>query len=227
MTSNTKPSKIPSFNPHSDTEREYFERGAGTVIERNRWFLMCILLCVLLMLNAAGWYVAIPLKTVEVYGANKAEGGRLVVDSQPVGTWAPDKDSIEYFLNQWANNLYTVNRSDIDKTMSAAAELTIGDAAAQMKEFRAKDNPLVSLANNLSYSRSYEFITINWIENNVALLRYSTTTRKNSDLPVVVTYAMKITFTRIKPTTREQVMKNPAGLFITNFDPTEESRTSK
>ncbi|MCU6502325.1 type IV secretion system protein [Rugamonas sp. A1-17] len=227
MSSNTKPSNVPSFNPHTNTEQEYFDRGAGAVIERNRWFLVSILLSVALIVSGAGWYVALPLKTVEAYAVNKVEGGRLVTESQPFGNWTPDKDSIGYFLNQWANNLYDVNRSDIDKTMAAAAELAIGDAAAQMKEFRAKDNPLISLQNNLSYSRTYEFITINFIEDNVGFLRFKTTTRKNSDAPVVTTYAMKITFTRIKPTTREQVMKNPAGLFITNFNATVESTNSK
>jgi hypothetical protein len=32
-----------------------------------------------------------------------------------------------------------------------------------------------------------------------------------------------VTYTRVKPRTRDDVMKNPAGLFITSFNPTEES----
>lgn len=206
---------------------KYFERGAGAMVDRNRWFLVSILLIVLCVMNAVGWYIALPLKTVEAYAVNKEPSGRLVTDSEPVGKWAPDKDSIEYFLNQWATNLYSVNKNDLEKTYTAATELAIGEATAQMKDFRAKDNPWANIQNNMSYSRTYEFITMNWIEENVALIRFKTTTRKNNEVPLVITHAMKVSFERIKPTTRQQVMKNPAGLYITSFDPTEESRYQK
>lgn len=220
----TKDTQVtPRFSPHKDTEREYFETGAGKTIERNRWFLMSIVLGLGMIANAAAWFIAIPLKTVETIAVNKVEGGRLVSDGTPIGNWTPDKDSVSYFLNQWANNVYDVNRATIDATMREARELTLGDAAEQLKELRSKDNPYASLQNNLSYSRTYEFVTINFIEDNVAFLRFKTTTRKNNDPASTVLYAMKITFTRIKPTTRAQVVKNPAGLFITSFNVTEES----
>lgn len=229
MNSKTKATttRVPGFSPHADTSKEYYERGAGAIIQRNRWFLMALILGVGQIASVGAMYVMLPLKTVETIQVNKVDGGRLVAEGVAVGNWTPDKDSISYFLNQWANNVFDVNRATIDASIAAASEITIGEASAQLKELRGKDNPLIALQSSLNYSRAYEFITINFIEDNVAFLRFKTTTRKNSDAPVVVTYAMRITFTRVKPTTREQVVRNPAGLFITSFNITEEAAISK
>jgi type IV secretory pathway component VirB8 len=173
------------------------------------------------------WNSFLPLKTVETYVVNQVDKGRLVADGAPVGTWSPDDDAIDYFVNQWANNTWDVNRATIERTFADSAEQVVGLAKVQLQEMRKKDNPLLSLHDMPNYSRTYEFITMNKVKDDVRLLRFRTITRSTPDAPpVVTTYAMTVTFTRIKPRTREDVMKNPAGLFITSFNPTEES-TSK
>jgi type IV secretory pathway component VirB8 len=106
-------------------------------------------------------------------------------------------------------------------TITESAEIAIGNATAQLRELRNKDNPLVLLQQNQNLIRTYEYVTINFIKDDVALLRFRTITR-NNDQVALVNYAMTITFTRIKPKTREQIIRNPAGLFITNFNINEE-----
>lgn len=217
----------PDFAPGpiaKDTAMEHFERGARPTLERNRMFLIALVLAAGHVANGIGWNVFLPLKSVETYQVNKVEGGRLVADGTAVGNWAPDNDSIAYFLNKWANSVFDVNRATIEGTLAEASELVIGSAKVQMQEMRRKDNPLVSLRDYPQYSRSYEFATLNFIKDDVALLRFRTISRLTPESqPTVVTYAMTISFTRVKPTTRAEVMKNPAGLFITNFNLTEES----
>jgi type IV secretory pathway component VirB8 len=217
----------PDFAPGplaQDTAREHFERGARPSLERNRWFLIALILATGHVFNGIGWNIALPLKTVQTFQVNKVDGGRLVADGTAVGNWAPDSDSIAYFLNKWANSVFDVNRATIDGTLTEAGELVIGAAKAQLAELRKKDNPLVSLRDYAQYNRSYEFVTLNFVKDDVALLRFRTITRLTPEsAPVTVTYAMTVSFTRVKPTTRAEVMKNPAGLFITNINLTEES----
>lgn len=217
----------PDFAPGEmakDTTLAHFERGARPTLERNRWFLIALLLATGHVFNGIGWNIALPLKTVETFQVNKVEGGRLVADGTAVGNWAPDSDSIAYFLNKWANSVFDVNRATIEGTLTEAAGLVVGSAKAQLGELRKKDNPLVSLRDYPQYSRSYEFTTVNFIKDDVALLRFRTITRLSAEsAPLITTYAMTVTFTRVKPTTRAEVMKNPAGLFITNINLTEES----
>jgi len=217
----------PDFAPGDiarDTTLEHFERGARPMLERNRWFLIALVLAVAHVANAVSWNIFLPLKSVETFQVKKAEGGRLDADGTPVGAWVPDSDSISYFINQWATNVYVVDRANIEGTLTAAAERVIGPAKAQLQEMRKKDNPLVTLRDYPQYSRGYEFITLNFIKDDVALLRFRTITRLAPEAPATtVTYAMTLSFTRVKPTTRKEVLKNPAGLFITNINLTEES----
>ena len=215
---------IPDFAPGDisvDTTREYFERGARATVERNRWFLVSCLLVLVLLAQAAALVALFPLKTVETFQVTKEEGGRLVVDSTPVGNWAPDSDSITYFLSKWANSVFDVNRATIDKMITESASIAIGNATSQLQDFRIRDNPLVNLNKTPNYNRSYEFKSINFVKDDVALLRFRTITRTN-DLVKEATYLMTINFTRIKPRSIEQVVKNPAGIYITNFTLSEE-----
>lgn len=217
----------PDFAPGpiaQDTTAEYFERGARPTLERNRLFLITVLLAAGHLATGIAWNVLLPLKSVETFQVNKVEGGRLVADGSAVGNWAPDSDSIAYFLNKWANSVFDVNRATIDGTLTEAGGLVIGSAKAQLQEMRKKDNPLVSLRDYPQYSRSYDFTTLNFIKDDVALIRFRTLTRLAPEsAPMIVTYAMTVSFTRVKPVTRAEVMKNPAGLFITNINITEES----
>lgn len=215
----------PDFAPGDiarDTSREYFERGAKASIERNRWFLIALLLVGGHIANGFAWGVMLPLKTVETYQINKVEGGRLVADPNAVGHWSPDSDSISYFLNKWASNVMEVNSATIEGTLAQASEIAVGTAKDQLRELRLKDNPLIMLRDVPGYSRNYEFVSFNTVKDDVVLLRFKTVTRRG-DFATTATHSMTITFTRVKPTTRAQVMKNPAGLFVTNFNLTEES----
>jgi type IV secretion system protein TrbF len=217
----------PDFAPGplaKDTALEHFERGVRPTIERNRMFLIAALLATALVANGLAWNIILPLKSVETYQVNKVEGGRLVADGTAVGNWAPDSDSIAYFLNKWANSVFDVNRATIEGTLTEAGGLVVGSAKAQLAEMRKKDNPLVSLRDYPQYNRTYEYTTLNFIKDDVVLLRFRTITRLSPESPpAITTYAMTVSFTRVKPTTRAEVMKNPAGLFITNINLTEES----
>jgi type IV secretory pathway component VirB8 len=219
---------VPDFAPGDfahDTAKQFFDRGAGAMVERNRWFLISMVLAVALVIDGLSFNQLFPLKTVETFAVEKAAGGRLVVDPNPVGSWAPDSDSTTYWINQWASNTWKVNKPEITETLAASSEFAIGAAADQLRELRKKDNPLASLEKHEGYSRQYEFISLNYIKPDVALLRFQTTERLRADIPPdVKTYALTATFTRVKPKSRAQLLKNPAGLYITSFDYMEESK---
>lgn len=216
---------VPDFAPGEiarDVEREHFERGARPSIERNRWFLIAIILAAGHVANGLAYNHLLPLKQIEPYAVAKVEGGRLVVDESPIGRWTPDKDSLAYFLNQWASNVHEINRSTIDTTIARSTSLVIGNAVGQLRDLRFNDNPLVLLRDTKDFSRTYEYKSINFIKDDVALLRFKTVSRSNGDA-TEKHYAMTVTFTLVKPKTRAELIANPAGLYITNFNLTEET----
>lgn len=217
----------PDFTPgptKQAAEQEYFARGAKKDVQNNRLFFIAVLLAAGHVLQGVAWNGFLPLKSVETYVVNQVDKGRLVADGTPVGTWTADDDAIDYFVNQWASKTWDVNRATIEGTFAESAEQVVGTAKVQLQELRNRDNPIASLHDNPGYSRTYEFISMNKVKDDVRLLRYRTVTRLSPEsAPKVTTYAMTLTFTRVKPRTRADVMKNPAGLFITSFNPTEES----
>lgn len=216
----------PDFAPgdiSSDTARRYFDRGTQPSIDRNRSYLLSVILAA--GLAGCVWIIAglLPLKTVETFQVNKVEGGRLVVDGEPVGKWSPDSDSIAYFLNQWAKNVFDINTSTLDSTTAESGQMVVNAAVAQLADLRNRDNPYALLRKCAGLIRTYDYKTVNFVKDDVALLRFKTTTRCPNAAPKVDAYAMTVSFVRVKPSTREQVMRNPAGLYISNFNLTEES----
>lgn len=217
---------IPDFAPGSisaDTQRKYFENGAGPKIERNRWFFISLLLTVALIGCIYTFTIILPLKSVETYQVNKVEGGRLIAEGTPVGSWAPDSDSIAYHLNRWANSVFDINRSTIEQNIADSTEMTIGNATDQLRDLRSRDNPILLLKDTPELIRTYEYTSINFIKDDVALLRFKTITRVPGKKPKEVPYSITINFTRVKPKTKAQVMRNPAGLFVANFSLNEEN----
>lgn len=218
--------KSPDFAPpsHIDdkTARQFFDRGARARIGENRMFLIALISVIANVGSIVLVYSLFPLKQIETIQVHKIPGGRLVADSEPVGFWTPDKDSIAYFLNKWAYNVFDINQSTIDGTIKEAQKLTIGNASKQLTELRRKTNPYTSLNEHPGYTRTYEFTTINFIKDDVALLRFQTVARYGDKVERKA-YAMTITFVQIKPTNRAQVMENPAGLHISNFNLTDEA----
>lgn len=220
-------SGVPDYTPgplEESATKEYFERGSKAVIEKNRWFVIAILLAIGLVAAVVAILAMMPLKTVDTVIVKQADTGRLMADTTVGGTWEPDQDATAYFLNQWLGDVYSINVSTIRKTMANATEMVTGIAVAQLSDLYRKENPLLALSQNPQIFRDREFISINFIKADTALIRYKLTTRLDANKPPDVrNYAMTITFVKIKPTTRDGVMRNPGGIFIANFSNSEES----
>lgn len=219
--SNAEP--IPPFTPGAATESAFFEAAGKPRVERNRFFLVSLVLAVGYPLMGAAFMTLLPLKTVETYLVHKADGGRAVADGTPLGTWSPDRDMISYFVNDWARNVFDINPSTITLTTSNAMRMTVGTATEQLSEHRRKDNPYALLNEAPGTTRTYEHKSINFLSDNTVLLRFNTDKRRPGQRPEIKAYALSATFTRNKPTSSAEILRNPAGLYITNFSLSEEA----
>lgn len=205
--------------------RTNFEMSGMPIVASNRSYVLAIISALTSLGLAWALAILLPLKTVELYGIRPMEGGRLAADGEPIGRWSPDADAIAYFVNQWGKTLFDINSSTIDDTIVASSQMVVGSAVDQLRELRRKDNPYALLRERPGLIRTYEYKSVNFIKDDVALLRFKAITRVVGAEPKIVHYSLTTTFVRIRPTTREQVMRNPAGLFISNFDLTEETLT--
>jgi type IV secretory pathway TrbF-like protein len=219
---------IPDFAPGpvgQAATQEFFERGGKVAVERNRLFLIAALCALALAINGAAWWVMLPLKSVEPIVVRQTETGRLAPDEQAAGNWSPDRAAIVYFLNQWVASIVEINRATIEESMLRSAGFTTGNGKSQLKAYYARNNPWKMFEERPNLLRSFENISTNFVNDETVLVRYRTITRLNpGDQGKTEVFAMTINFVKVKPKTREDVLRNPAGLFITNFNIAEESQ---
>lgn len=230
--STSLPATPPEFtpgDPHEAARRRHYELGAGSRIERNRWFLVSCILGVALVVNGAGTFRLFPLKVVEPVVIHQSESGRRVVDINQSGNWMPDQPALAFSLNQWVEWVFAINGATVEANLARAAAKTVGTASDQLRDLRRRENPLVLLRDNSKLVREYQNLSVNFLEGgNASLLRFRTTTRgAPGAVPEYRNYAMTINFTVIKPTTREEILKDPAGVYITGFNLTDEATTTK
>lgn len=207
----------------ADTKRQYFEASAAPRLERNRMWVIA-LGSIALNLVLAGAIVGMqPLVKIETYAVTKADGGRVVVDGEPIGKWVPDKEIINYFLAEWVRSLKDINGTTLASTVKRSSEMVIGVATQQLFDQRTKDNPFTLLNESPGLVRTVDITSINSISDSASLIRFTTTTRRAGVAAKVEAFVLSATFTRVKPTTREEVARNPAGLYVTTFDLREEA----
>jgi type IV secretory pathway component VirB8 len=216
----------PDFAPGGIADepgRIYYELLATERVGKKRLLYMVVALAVIAAGQSAALYELMPLKSIETFPVWKVEGGRAVSDGQAIANWAPDQEMITYFVNSWAESVFDINAATIEATTRRAAEMTIGTATEQLRDLRQRDNPMVMLRDSPGLIRTYEYSSANFISDNVILLRFKATTRRPGSSPQTTSYALTATFTRIKPTDRNSLMRNPAGLYIKSFSLSEES----
>ncbi|MBK4736078.1 type IV secretion system protein [Noviherbaspirillum pedocola] len=225
-TSKSKAKQPPDFAPGEladETSRIYFDLLATERTGKKRLLYAVVFLAGVIALQGGALFRLMPLKTIETIPVWKVEGGRVVTDGQAVASWAPDQEMIAYFVNSWAEAVFDINAATIEDTTRRAVEMTIGMATDQLRDLRQRDNPMVLLRDSPGLIRTYEYSSANFISDNVLLLRFKATTRRPNSTPQTVSYALTATFTRIKPTDRNTLMRNPAGLYIKSFSLSEES----
>jgi type IV secretion system protein TrbF len=207
--------------------KEYFARGSLQSIQIGHWKIFASMQLVALMMMSAAMWQLIPLKTVEIVTVERVEGGggRVVSEAAKTG-WKPTEANISYQLNNWAESVFDINYSTWKRNVDRSAEMVSGTALEQLRELLRKEdfNPAALIANKSSFVRTYEFISLNFIKDDVALLRFKTTSRGQANAtPIIKTFALTANFSFQPPKTQQEAVKNPAGLFITSFNLSEEA----
>lgn len=210
--------------PSEASTRQFFERGGKLKLQSDRSFWFSIGLVSVCFVLALTILMMQPLKTVQTVVVHENANGSVVPDFNAVDSYVPDRNAIAYFLSGWVDNVMDINASVINDRLFAAGNQVIGDAADQLKELIAQQNPLARLRQYPALRRTYKRLSVNFVKNDTAVLRYSLTERLGPGTPPTETvYVMTITFTRVPPHTQEQVMANPAGLYITSFNNNQEN----
>ena len=205
--------------------RAWVERGAKLWINGNHWRTTAVISLTVSLVLAVAINSMLPLKqvqTIEVVRDENARykaggvAGEMVVDEQAKVAW----------VNDWLRELTEFAPETWERTINRAIGKTVGIGRDQISTFllQHQHNPASLLSRERFYVREYQRSTINQIEPNRYVVRYSTLSRPAPGKPSETRqYVATLTLQRVPPTTVEAVYANPTGLFVTNLNISEES----
>lgn len=218
------PTRVPG--PHEEAAvKQYFERGSREAIEASRWRVGALIAGLAAVAEAGALWSLFPLKTVETVALGKDQNNRMQV-AGVAGQVNPDDDVKMAWCSDWVALLTEITPVTWERNINDAARKTVGVATDQVSTYlrRTSNNPALLLRENPNYVREYQRDTVNKVTKDVFLVRYRLTSRPRPGVtPEVKAFAMTITVAPVKPTSREDVFRNPSGLVATNFSLAEES----
>lgn len=206
----------PLVDPSATTQ--WFEVEAAPVLERNRYFILCLVLALALMVSLVTLMVLMPLKTVVPFVLEKTDEGAVVPAPRAAQQFKPGAAEQRYFLAQWVKQLLTLDSHLSESDLAQAYLLTRAKATVEFTDWLARSTPMALLKNDPTLTRTVSISSISLIEDEVALVRAVTERRTNGN-PVAQREKFVITlrFVMVPQKTEEALMQNPLGLFITHF----------
>ena len=204
----------------------YFERGSKPILERNLWRWAAFGSSATSLLLITAIIILLPLKSIETIQINKGNEGRLVADSSDAKKFSVDDDSKAAWVSDWASDLTEINAPTWQRNVERALSKTASTAIDQAKDYlnRDENQPARLLHDRPEFVREFKRESINTLQPNVLLIRYTLTSRPNPGSPKSAkTFAMTVTLNYLKPKTREEVVRNPSGLVVQTFNISEES----
>lgn len=205
-------------------QRTFYERGSGISLDRNHWRVATFGLTAAVLLCAVAIFRMLPLVRVQAVLVHESKSGELVAQPVDDRAFSPNQAAIAYALNDWAQNLMTVNATIQDELVGKALAMATGTGQDQVKAFYQVNNPVSILHKNPEFLRTYHYLSINFINANAALVRFQTTDRQAPGAnPVSEIFDMTVSFAITPPKTVNQAVQNPAGVYVTSFNLNQES----
>ncbi len=196
----------------------YFERFAAPVLARNRLFVLLILQTFALTALALAFLVLLPLQKTVPYLVRERPSGRITTLSLHGLPYTPAHNTLRYFLGRWAIRLLTLNPSLTLANLTDDYRFTRGAAVAQFADWVRTTAPLRRLAHHASQIRTVRLESLSFLPGSVVLIRCRTTERSSRGARVHrVEWLITLNYVIIRPRTPEAILRNPIGLFITDF----------
>ncbi|NDU86135.1 MAG: type IV secretion system protein [Ferrovum sp.] len=198
--------------------RSWFEVQGAVVVERNRWFLVSLFLSGALVLTGGALLGLLPLKTVVPFVLEKAENGAVSVTSVQAQAYRPGDAEKRFFLAQWVRQLLTIDPHLSPTYLAEAYQVTRSKATVEFTDWIQRNQPMAELRKDPTLTRTVSISSVSIIEDGAALVRV-VTERRNSGNPLaqIEKFVITMHFSVVPPEREEDILKNPAGLFVTHF----------
>lgn len=218
------PENAPAAALNAQAVRARYLHVGALEVERNRYFVL--LLAALGVVAALALAVAAltPLKTVVPYVIETDDIGRTQPAAVTVQRFTPTDAQIRYFLAEWVDQLMSVRPGVTQVNLPRAYNKTRGTASTQFREFIAEHDPLGQVLGNPERITDTRIRSINVLGDGAVLIQFRTISREPRRPQEVQDYSLALNYRIQPPATEEEILQNPTGLLITNFNLTRELR---
>lgn len=212
--------------PHTAYDRakaEWAERMGEATVNQGRLFVLALFSLLGVVALAVALAGLAPLKSVVPYSIHV---DKVTGETRAVGVTAsvftPDEKQKRFFLAKWAKQILTLDAFTTERDLSDAYSIVRGKAIEEFREYLSVTQPIAKLRVDTTLTRSVQPSTIQFIGENIAMIRVLTQTRSANDTEPNKRYAILVHFAIEPPTTEAEILRNPIGMFITHFTISEE-----
>lgn len=207
----------PALAKHAGSQ--FFERFGKPIVERNRFYLLTIIMASAVALMALALVLILPLKTVVPYIVEVNQHGTIAAQPIPATRLNPTHNELRFFLARWAHNLVALNPMLTKRHLVADYKMARGEALPQFKAWLRRYNPLGRLMSDPTLRVAAQVVSVNFLGKGNAYIKMDATESSSQTGGRIkdLRYAITVTYVIVPPTVVADIYKNPEGIYITNF----------
>ena len=209
---------VPATHRSNPPKGAWYEIYIKPMVERNRAFMLAMVLAVVCVFLAASLFELIPLhKDVPwIVKVNAKTGSPTAQPIQIVGQFTPSQLEVQYFMAVWVRDMLTLNRTLTVGYLKHAYGETSGHAVQLFKNWVGIHKPIYVLETNPGLIGAVTIDSTSFMSPGHAFIRATRVKEihgKNSTQQFDIT----ISYTLTPPTTMEQAYANPIGFRVVSF----------
>ncbi|MCA3000109.1 MAG: hypothetical protein ING75_16080 [Rhodocyclaceae bacterium] len=189
-------------------------------VDNTRLFVVAVACAAGLVANAIATYQLFPLKqTNAVLVERDTSSGAVRAVGRTTEPYTPTRADIQYFLGRYVTQLTSINRLTTERDLAEALrDFTRGKAVTQFNAIVDREEPIAKLRADPGFTRQVKVTSVSLLKDGAVVKYQLSDQRTNDATPRSTKYVATLQFSIIPPTDEATILKNPAGLYITDVD---------
>jgi len=193
--------------------------GEAERLQGRRAFVLAVVFAAVVLVQGLALARMAPLKEQVPYFIEvDSSTGEVRASDRVAQRFVPDELSIRYHLARWSENLLTVDQHSRNLRLPETATLLRGDSVEQWQALLKREEPLQKMIVDPQFMLLARVVSLAFLSRDTVLIRLELTDNRGGNRRVQITLSYAI----IPPQSEVDVMRNPLGLWITNFGVTDE-----
>lgn len=209
---------VPATHSSNPPKGAWYEIYIKPMVERNRAFMLTMVLGISVAFLSASIFELIPLqKDVPwIVPVNAKTGTPTSRPIQIVGQFTPTQLEVQYFMSVWVRDMLTLNRALTVSYLKHAYGETSGHAVQLFKNWVGIHKPIYVLETTPGLIGTVTIDSTSFMNAGRAFIR-ATRVKEIRGKNITQQFDITISYTLTPPTTVEQAYANPIGFRVVSF----------